>query len=89
MDDANYHEARRQWTESMRAMEAQVLRMKLEREREQAFFKMAVDALRTLRNRAQLSGRSGDPWLVETEVIGHVEHVLRHTEEIATGKRKP
>lgn len=68
-------------------IEGRMLRMTLERDRERAFFKMSVDALRTLRNRAQIG--PGTAWLVESEIIGHIEHVLRLTEDIANEKRKP
>lgn len=85
--EERFRAAQQQFRERIEAAERRVLTMQLERERERAFFKMAVDALRTFRNLARTG--QGRDWTIETEVVGHIEQVLRHTEDIANGKAKP
>lgn len=87
ISEEHFREAQQQFRDRIEAAERRVLTMQLERERERAFFKMAVDALRTFRNLAQMG--QGRTWTIETEVVGHIEQVLRHTESIVSGEKKP
>lgn len=82
----NLAEVRKQFRERTEEMRRSMLTMTLERERLLSFFKMAVDAMQTVRSRAQLGN---EDWIVEIEVMSHMQSVLNRVRDIADGKAKP